>query len=102
VALIDNYNLSRDGDFQAKLIAALANKVNIEVKNIPKSDPNYPMYIRIGKTMLSADAPQAQFIAQSAAAASVNPNDDVAIQTFIDNNFDTFAKMFDPDVPGTD
>jgi len=102
VTLVDYYNLSRDGDFQAKLIAALAKKVNTEVKNIPKSDPNYAMYIRIGKTMLSAEAAHAIFIAQSAAAAGIDPNDDLAIQTFIDTNFDTFAKMFDPDVPGTD
>lgn len=91
-----------DSEFQAKLVAALAVKVNQEVKNILKSDPNYEMYIRIGKTMLSAEAQAAQFVAQSAAAASINPNDDAAIQAFIDNNFDTFAKMFDPDVPGTD
>jgi hypothetical protein len=102
VALLDNFNLSRDGDFQAKLIAALAKKVNTEVKNIPKSDPNYAMYIRIGKTMLSAEAAHAIFVAQSAAAAGVDPSDDLDIQIFIDANFTTLAKMFDPDVPGTD
>ena len=102
MTLLENYNLGKDPNFQAKLVAALAVKVNQEVKNIVKTDPNYEMYIRIGKTMLSSEAQGAQFVAQSAAAAGINPADDVAIQLFIDNNFDTFAKMFDPDVPGTD
>lgn len=102
MALLDNYTLSRNTEYQSKLLAALAKKVNTEVKNIVKTNPNYAMYIRIGKAMLSAEAHQARFVAMSAAAANVDPSDDVAIQTFIDNNFDTFAKMFDPDVPGTD
>ena len=98
MALIDNYNLSRDGEFQARLIAALAKKVNTEVQNILKTDPKYAMYLRIGKAMLSATAKQAIFVAQSAAAANVNPTNDTDIETFINNNFDTLAKMFDPDV----
>ena len=102
MTLLDNYTLSRDPEYQSKLLAALAEKVNTEVKNILPGDANYKMYIRIGKAMLSADANQAKFVAMSAAAASVDPSNDVAIQSFIDNNFDTFAKMFDPDVPGTD
>lgn len=103
MSLKDNFNLSRDGEFQAKLIAALAKKANQELNGLLKTDPKYEMYIRISKVMLSANPREAVFLAQSAAAhPQVDPDSDTWIQSFIDNNFEAIAKMFDPDVPGTD
>jgi len=99
MTLLSNYNDSKEPQFGAKLLMAIAVKAKVELATLVNTDPEYGRQINMIRTALRANPESIYEFTRIFAANGINNDStDTQIQTAVDNNWDALSKIFDPEV----
>lgn len=96
MALLDEYTDGSDSDFGNKIVAAMSRKATDYLQNAPTPSA---MSLKFAKYILGSVSPDVLFVGRAFASVGINNGSiDSVIQNAVDSNFETLAKLFDPDV----
>jgi len=98
LTLLQQYH-EAGGEFNARIVAAMAKKAHEDLLQIKPADPDYKQRARLAKAVLSAKSEDVLFAARALIAAGLtNASKDLDIVTSVNDKFQYIATLFDPDL----